>query len=103
MPRVSWRSDAGQSLTEYSIIVAGIAVACAFVLLFVSAGIGGIFGSSTDPVKAGSPFTPPELSSPLPAPTTLEDCEDNGWQSYPQFGSEEECVAYVQDAQSPAG
>jgi Flp pilus assembly pilin Flp len=98
MPKVSWRSEAGQSLAEYTIIVGGIAVACAFVVLFLSTGVGGIFGSPTDPATPGSAFTPPVHSSPLPAPSTLEDCEDNGWQDYPQFISEEGCVAYVQDA-----
>ncbi len=80
---------------EYAIVVAGIAVACVFLALFLGRGIGDLFGSSTP--AGGGTFTPP-TTTPAPAsPTTPEDCEHGGWQLFvnPSFTSESDCKTYV--------
>ena len=46
-------------------------------------------------MPAPKTFVPP-ASPALAYPTTLEDCEDGGWQNYAQFESEDECKQYVE-------
>lgn len=88
-------SASGQTLAEYAVIIAAIAVACMLAVLFLAAGIRDRFESSDQP-SPQAPFVPP-TSPALAYPTTLEDCEDGGWQNYAQFESEEECKQYVED------
>jgi Flp pilus assembly pilin Flp len=85
----------GQTLAEYAVIIAAIAVAVMVGLLFLVAGIKGRF-ESTDRPAPQAPFVPPP-SPTLSYPTTLEDCEDGGWRNYTQFEDEEECKKWVED------
>jgi Flp pilus assembly pilin Flp len=83
-------------VTEYAVILAGIAVVCVVAALFVGATIKGRFDSTGTPTPA-APFTPPR---PTPAPqltypTRLEECSHGGWRDFPQFASEAECRNYV--------
>ncbi len=82
------RSEEGQTLAEYSILVAGIAVACAFVLLFLSGGIGGFFGSTTKPLTPGGPLLPPNPA--VIRPTSDADCADGGWKTL-NYSNKEAC------------
>jgi Flp pilus assembly pilin Flp len=86
---------AGQTLAEYAVIVAAIAVACTIAVVFLVAGIRGRF-DSTDQPPPQSPFVPP-VSPPLAYPATLEDCENGGWKNYVQFRSEDDCKRYVEE------
>lgn len=89
-------SESGQTLPEYAIVVAGLAVACLFVLLLLGFGIKGRFESDTPGTPATpAPLTPP-ASPPASNPTTLADCENGGWRNYPQFRDEAECRDYVE-------
>jgi Flp pilus assembly pilin Flp len=87
--------ESGQTLAEYAVIVAAIAVACMIAVLFLAAGIRGRF-HSTDQPSAPSPFLPP-VSPALSYPTTLGDCKDDGWKNYAQFRDEAECKKYVEE------
>jgi Flp pilus assembly pilin Flp len=85
----------GQSLAEYAVIIAAIAVACMIAVLFLVAGIRDRF-DSTDQPSPQAPFVPPP-SPALSYPTTLEDCEDGGWKNYAQFRDEAQCKKYVKE------
>jgi len=85
----------GQTLAEYAVIIAAIAVACVIAALFLVAGIRGRFDATDEP-SPQAPFGPPPSPS-LSYPTTLEDCEQGRWKNYAQFTSEAECKKYVQD------
>jgi hypothetical protein len=56
--------------------------------------IGDLFDSNGRKLAASRPRSVP--ATPLVFPTTLEECADPGWRSYPQFESEEECEEYVE-------
>ena len=86
--------SSGQTLAEYAVIVAAIAVACMVAVLFLAAGIQGRFDSTNGP-SPQAPFVPPR-SPGLSYPAKLEDCEDGGWKNYAQFESEEQCKDYVE-------
>ena len=86
--------DSGQTLAEYSVLVAAIAVGCVLAVVFVAAVVGGLFGRS-DGSPAPGPLVPPRTSQ-LVYPTTLEECEHGRWRNYAQFASEEECRRYVE-------
>jgi Flp pilus assembly pilin Flp len=88
-------SASGQTLAEYAVVIAGIAVACMVAVLFLVAGIQGRFESNEQPYPQ-EPFVPPP-SPTLSYPTKLEDCEDGGWQTYAQFRNEAECKKYVEE------
>jgi Flp pilus assembly pilin Flp len=88
-------SASGQTLPEYAVIIAAIAVAVMVALLFLVAGINGRF-DSTDPSSPQAPFVPPRTPT-LSYPTTLEDCEHGGWRNYAQFDDEKECKKYVEE------
>jgi Flp pilus assembly pilin Flp len=87
-------AQAGQTMAEYAILVAAIAVGCSLAILFVSGGIGELFDSSAKPVRT-APFRPPAPPPEMTYPTTLADCQAGGWKDFPQFTSEEECIDYV--------
>ena len=80
-------SEPGQVQAEYALVVAAIAVGCIVAVLFVGGALSGLFDSSARPLTPGSgPFTPP--SAPADYPTTVAQCENGGWESFPQFESE---------------
>ena len=79
-------------MTEYAVIIAAIAIGCLLALLFLSGGIGGLFGSTTQSLKS-APLRPP---STIPLPTSIADCQDEGWKKFPTFDDEEECIAFVE-------
>jgi Flp pilus assembly pilin Flp len=81
-------------MSEYALILGGIALTCIVVLVVLGGGIAGVFDNTRDNVgRSGSgSFTPP---STLTWPTSLSDCDDPGWQDFPQFASEAGCDAYV--------
>lgn len=87
-------SEAGQTLSEYTVVIAAIAVVCVAAVVVLAAAIGGRFDSPDGPA-GGSPFTPPAPQH-LAYPTTLDDCEHGRWKNYAQFESEEECKTYVE-------
>jgi Flp pilus assembly pilin Flp len=89
----------GQTLAEYAVIIAAIAVACMVAVLFLVAGIRGRF-DSTEGRSPQAPFLPPP-SPALAYPTNLEDCEHGGWKNYAQFEDEAECKKYVEDHGTP--
>lgn len=90
--------EAGQTNSEYALILAGLAVFCLVVLVVLGSGVREHFRSTGEtthfvPVAAPrGPFTPPVAPS---YPETLEDCEDGGWREYHQFLNERECKDYV--------
>ena len=90
------RKESGQAFGEYALIVAGVAVVCAFVILFLGTVILGLIDSDPEPGQPG-PFTPPVQTSDLRWPAKLEDCEDGKWRNYVQFHDEQECKEYVRN------
>jgi Flp pilus assembly pilin Flp len=88
------KSTGGQSLAEYAIIVAAIAVGCAMVVLFVSGGVGGLFNTSSKPIKGGSLEPPAHGGTPFGGPQTVGDCENGGWVIY-NYPSLEACKEAV--------
>ncbi len=87
--------ESGQVVPEYALLIGGIAIACLLAALILGGRIGDLFGSTSDPVSHG-PFTPPAMPASV-YPLTVEECLDDGWKDFPQFASEEECTAYVND------
>ena len=92
------RFESGQALSEYAVIMALIAIACLVAVLVLGFGIKGQFESSAPP-KSDAPFVPPTTTQ-TSFPTTLQDCEDEGWRNYPQFEDEEACKRFV-DGRAP--
>jgi hypothetical protein len=41
-------------------------------------------------------FTSSQSQATLTAPTSKDQCKDDGWQNYPQFPNQGQCVAYVE-------
>ena len=92
------RVESGQAAVDYTLIVAGICVVCALALLFVSGGINGLFDDTGTRIQQQqAPLEPPVSSPPLTWPSSLADCENGGWQNYPQFDDQVECEQYVDD------
>jgi hypothetical protein len=83
-------------MPEYAVIIAGIATVCVVAALFLAAAIRSRFDEAPPGmVTAPTPvFTPPSAQTPT-APTSIEDCEGNGWRTFPQFHDERECKDYV--------
>lgn len=88
-------AESGQASADYVIVVAAVAIGCALAILFLSGAINGLFGSSAAPIGGQAPLQPPVPSAQLTWPTSVADCEDGGWQDYPQFKDEAECKDYV--------
>ena len=95
MRRRPLENESGQALAEYALILAGIAMAVIVAVASLGGSVGDLFDSNGSKlVGAGGPRKVPAM--PLMYPTTLEECVDPGWHSYPQFDSEEECVEYIE-------
>jgi Flp pilus assembly pilin Flp len=84
--------ESGQAAAEYALLLGGIALVCIVALMALGGGIGGLFESNGQQLG-----TPPRIvpSEPIQYPTTLEECVDPGWHTYPQFESQAECEEYV--------
>ena len=95
MRRTSLRCESGQAAAEYALILAGIAMAVILALAALGGGVRDLFGSNGRELAA---TRPPRVvpGPPLVYPTTLEQCVDPGWHSYPQFRSEEDCRKYIE-------
>jgi Flp pilus assembly pilin Flp len=91
------KSTGGQTLAEYAIIVAAIAVGCAMVVLFVTGGVSGLFDTSAKPLKPGA-LVPPVHGTPFGGPTTVKDCKNGGWALY-NFPNEQACIDAVENSQ----
>jgi Flp pilus assembly pilin Flp len=96
MGSVRWRSEEGQTLGEYAILAAGIAVACALVVLVVSGSVGGWFDSSAKPITPGGALRPPTSTAvepPKAEPQTEENCTtDPGYAAY-GYPTLDDCLA----------
>ena len=86
--------ESGQTLAEYAVVLAGIAVVCVVAALFLSAVIGSNVGATVKPAPP-APFQPPAPPPRLVWPTKLEECEDGGWRNFVQFDNEVGCKDYV--------
>ena len=95
MRRKSVSSESGQAAAEYALILAGIAMAVILAVAALGGSIGDLFDSNgRELASAGGPRI--KAVKPLVYPTTLEQCADPGWHSYPQFKSEDECEEYIE-------
>ena len=88
-------TQTGQASGEYAIVLGAIAFVCVLAALFVGLGVRGQFQSGGEEVQQ-APFQPPIASSEPSWPVTLAECEDGGWQDFPQFADEAECREYVE-------
>ena len=90
-------SESGQTLVEYALLLACIALGCAAAALVLSGAIGGLFDSvANDPNVFNPPTAPvPVTTAAQPQPTSVEDCLDEGWRNYPQFEDQASCVDFV--------
>ena len=95
MRRRSLSDESGQAAAEYALILAGIAMAVILAVSALGGSIGDLFDSNgRELALAAGPRLKPV--KPLVYPTTLEQCADPGWHSYPQFKSEKECEEYIE-------
>lgn len=90
-------SKEGQTLAEYAIIIAAVAVGCAMVVLFLGGGIRGFFDTSKKPIAPGR--VSPVHGTPFGGPKTIADCQDGGWVIY-NYSSLEECEEAVEAGSS---
>ena len=83
----------GQTAAEYTLILGGIAIVVAALVLGLGGNIRNLFQSTSDKLPAGPtmPADPPSV----PYPTTYEQCDDPGWDTFPDMDNREECVAFV--------
>jgi Flp pilus assembly pilin Flp len=94
------RSQSGQTLVEYVLLLGAIALVCLGSVVFLSGSINDLFGSITNSPDVFNPPSPPAPSAPpagTAVPTSVEDCLEGGWQDYPQFEDEEACIEFVND------
>jgi Flp pilus assembly pilin Flp len=85
-------SEAGQTFSEYALMLGALALVCVLGVQFLGHRIADLFDSTAGPIATTTSHdTPPRAS----VPTTIADCEDDGWRGYPEFSSEEDCVDFV--------
>ncbi len=96
------RHAQGQTTTEYGLVMAGLAVVCLVMLVFLGIGVREYFRSTGEASSSAVTRTPRPLIPPVASsyPETLADCEDGHWRTYPQFQNERECKDYVRDKTS---
>ena len=89
-------SESGQSLVEYALLMAGLALLAAVALIYFSGAINGVFGSTS---SSPNGFIPPTVTepttSPVQWPTSVQQCRHGGWRDFPQFRDEASCVRSV--------
>ena len=94
------RSQSGQSLVEYVLLIGAVAMVCLASVAFLSGSIDDLFGSIS---SSPGVFNPPSAPTPVPpeaelaVPSSVDDCLEGGWQDYPQFGDEAACIAFIED------
>jgi Flp pilus assembly pilin Flp len=86
-------SESGQTQSEFSLIVAAIAIGCIVAVLVFGGALGGLWDRSTKPVGP-STFNPPTATPSTPA--SASDCDDPGWASY-GFDDKAACLTWVAD------
>lgn len=79
-------------MSEYALILGGIALVCVLAVLFLGERISGLFESTAQPI---APTSQQPTSPSVPYPLAISDCRDGGWQSFPQFTSEGACEDWV--------
>jgi Flp pilus assembly pilin Flp len=92
------RAQSGQTMAEYAGILGGIALVVIVAIVFLGGRIGELFGgtgSSIQPARS-APFSPPSPGD-VAFPATIHDCQNGHWRTYPQFRTEAECTAYVEE------
>jgi len=94
--RHTWES--GQTIGEYAVVIAGIAVVCLVAALFVGSIVANRIRDA--PSQPHTSLEPPRTSPQLVWPRRLEDCENGGWRNYVQFENERQCKDYVRDMAS---
>ena len=90
---VDLKRDAGTTMAEYAVIIAGIAAVCMVAALF----LGSAIASRVHDAKPSAPLEPPHTPPHLVWPTKPEDCENGGWKNYVQFDDEADCKDYVEE------
>jgi hypothetical protein len=90
-------AERGQVLGEYAIVIGLIAFVCVVALLYFGFVLRDDYESGGEQIQQApyEPPTPVTPSVPQSSPTTLADCEDDGWKDFPQFKNEAECVEYI--------
>jgi len=80
-------------MSEYALVLGGIALLCVLGVLFLGDRVSDLFDRSAKPIapESSEPTAPPSV----PYPLTLADCQDGGWQSFPQFASQGACEDWV--------
>jgi hypothetical protein len=86
--------SAGQVSGEYAIVLGAIAVACMVALFTIGIAVKGLLESSDPGATPQQPFTPPSHPAPTRIPTTIDECEHDGWRTF-GFLSEADCRDYV--------
>jgi|SRR6476619_226609 hypothetical protein len=86
--------SAGQVSGEYAIVLGAIALVCMVALFAIGIAVRGQLGSPDPGATPQQPFTPPAHPAPTRVPTTIEECEHDGWRTF-GFRSEADCKDYV--------
>lgn len=79
-------------MSEYALIIGGIALVCVVAVMFLGDRVGELFDRTAKPLV---PETSQPASPATPYPMTLADCLNGGWQNYSQFASEGACEDFV--------
>jgi hypothetical protein len=88
------RRETGQASGEYAIVIFMIAIVCIAAVLLFGFALSGQYQSDGDQIQPGpGPLSPPTYGTA--SPTSDDDCRNNGWQKYPDFESEQECLDFV--------
>ena len=82
--------SAGQVSGEYAIVLGAIALVCMVALFAIGIAVRGQLGSPDPGATPQQPFTPPAHPAPTRVPTTIEECEHDGWRTF-GFRSEADC------------
>jgi Flp pilus assembly pilin Flp len=93
---MAWRrltAASGQTQGEFALIVGGVAIVCIVAVLFLGGAVGDLWDRSSKPVPGG--LYPPDSPSSTVEPTSMADCEGDGWQSFPQFATQQACFDFV--------
>ena len=97
MGRQRLASESGQTQAEYVLVVAGIAIACIAAALILGAEWAvRLVGEAVRPRNRHIHPSEPNPRSSSTA-TRVDQCENGGWQSYPQFADEQECLDYLEN------